>query len=70
MLKVDAVLLEQILEINATHKAAVFPGNRIFVKIGRSLTDEPLQFIVQRIRASLLKHVFSLDSLDDAPPME
>ena len=70
MLKVDAVLLEQILEINATHKATVFLGNRIFVKIGRSLTDEPLQFIVQRIRASLLKHVLSLDSLDDAPPME
>ena len=47
MFKVDAVLLEQILEVNATHKAAVFLGNRIFVKIGRSLTDEPLQFIVQ-----------------------
>lgn len=53
MLKVDAVLLEQILEVNAAHKAAVFLGNRIFVKIGRSLTDEPLQFIVQYIRASL-----------------
>lgn len=53
MLKVDAVLLEQILEVNAAHKAAVFLGNRIFVKIGRPLTDEPLQFIVQCIRASL-----------------
>lgn len=53
MLKVDAVLLEQILEVNAAHKAAVFLGNSIFVKIGRSLTDEPLQFIVQCIRASL-----------------
>ena len=53
MLKVDAILLEQILEVNAAHKAAVFLGNRIFVKIGRSLTDEPLQFIVQCIRASL-----------------
>ena len=53
MLKVDAVLLEQVLEVNATHKAAVFLGNRIFVKIGRPLTDEPLQFIVQCIRASL-----------------
>ncbi len=70
MLKVDAVLLEQILEVNATHKTAIFLGNRIFVKISRSLTDEPLQFIVQCIRASLLKHVFSLDSLDDAPLME
>ena len=57
MLKVDAVLLEQILEVNATHKAAVFLGNRIFVKIGRSLTDEPLQFIVQYIRASLRRIV-------------
>ena len=53
MLKVDAILLEQILEVNAAHKAAVFLGNSIFVKIGRSLTDEPLQFIVQCIRASL-----------------
>lgn len=57
MLKVDAVLLEQILEVNATHKATVFLGNRIFVKIGRSLTDEPLQFIVQCIRASLRRIV-------------
>lgn len=57
MLKVDAVLLEQILEANATHKATVFLGNRIFVKIGRSLTDEPLQFIVQCIRASLRRIV-------------
>ena len=54
MLKVDAVLLEQILEANATHKATVFLGNRIFVKIGRSLTDEPL---VQCIRASLRRIV-------------
>ena len=54
MLKVDAVLLEQILEVNATHKATVFLGNRIFVKIGRSLTDEPL---VQCIRASLRRIV-------------
>ena len=53
MLKVDAVFLEQILEVNAAHKAAVFLGNSIFVKIGCTLADEPLQFIIQRIRTGL-----------------
>ena len=53
ILKVDAVFLEQILEVNAAHKAAVFLGNSIFVKIGCTLADEPLQFIIQRIRTGL-----------------
>ena len=45
--------IEQILEVNAAHKAAVFLGNSIFVKIGCTLADEPLQFIIQRIRTGL-----------------
>ena len=52
-IKVDAVFLEQVAEIDAAHKAAVRLGDGIFKKVCCTLADQPLQLIIQRIGTGL-----------------
>ena len=50
-IKINAVLFQQVAEVDAAHQAAVGLGDGILVKIGGAFADQAGQLIIQRVGA-------------------
>ena len=52
-IKVNAVLFQQVAEVDAAHQAPVGLGDGVLVKISGTLADEASQLVIQCVGASL-----------------
>ena len=52
-IKVNAVLFQQVAEVDAAHQAPVGLGDGVLVKISGTLADEAGQLVIQCVGASL-----------------